>query len=222
VSLTPLDINHKEFRRSLRGLRESDVKDFLREVADEMEQALATIADLRGKAQSLERRLLHYEKIEETMQNALVLAQKSAEETRLGSQKQAEVILADAEQKRKQILEDARLRGEDIERQHAELKQQKRMFEMEFRALLQAHTEALDRRAEGEPVEAPRLLTEAEEELPAELVDDETPKEEEAPLNVLDWTRVRPDEGEPEQEETEEPEYGRHTPLAAVGFGGTS
>ncbi len=111
MSVTPLDILHKDFRRSLRGYRERDVQEFLRQMAEALEQALTTSAELREKTQSLERRLLHYEKIEETMQNALVLAQKSAEDTRRGSQKQAEVILADAEQKRQQVLGDARNRG---------------------------------------------------------------------------------------------------------------
>lgn len=218
MSLTPLDVLHKEFRQSLRGLRERDVQEFLRQVANSLEETLAHNAELREKVQSLERRLLHYEKIEETMQNALVLAQKSAEDTRLGSQKQAEVILADAEQKRKQILEEARTRGADIEREYAELKQQRRMFEMEFRALLQAHLEALERRADGEPVEPPRLFTVAAREI-------ETPEpeeaEEDAPLSALDWTRLEPALSYDEDEDDRESSGFRERALAgARAFGG--
>jgi len=189
VSVTPLDILHKDFRRSLRGYREREVQEFLRQIAETLEQALTTSAELREKVQSLERRLLHYEKIEETMQNALVLAQKSAEDTRRGSQKQAEVILADAEQKRQQVLSDAQSRGAEVEREYSELRQQRRRFEMEFRVLLQLHLRMLedgtDRAAEAPPLpppEAPQPPVDSPE-LDAQTED---PRHQ----SILDWTRL--------------------------------
>lgn len=205
MSLTPLDILHKEFKRSFRGLREREVSEFLREVAGAFEDALAANADLRDKVQSLERRLLHYEKIEETMQNALVLAQKSAEETRLGSQKQAEVILADAEQKRKQILDEARARGQTIEREYAELRQQRRLFETEFRALLHAHLQALERSpSSAVEAEAETVATDAPD--PQLFPAPELDEEEEQSLSALDWTRLEQEQESASGDSTGRPE----------------
>ncbi|MCE5191758.1 MAG: DivIVA domain-containing protein, partial [Actinomycetia bacterium] len=38
MKLTPLDIHHKEFGRSLRGYNEAEVDEFLDQVADELER----------------------------------------------------------------------------------------------------------------------------------------------------------------------------------------
>ena len=38
MKLTPLDIRHKDFKRGLRGYADSEVDEFLDEVADEFER----------------------------------------------------------------------------------------------------------------------------------------------------------------------------------------
>jgi len=144
MSLTPLDILHREFRRGFRGYSDREVQEFLQQVSQEFEAVLAENARLKEQVTNLQQRLEQFERLEETMHNALVVAQRTAEETKLGAQKRAELIIADAERQSREMLEKAHAHLADEEARLSELRQQKVRFELEFRALLDTFRKMLD------------------------------------------------------------------------------
>jgi len=87
MKLTPLDIRHKEFKRGMRGYVDGEVDEFLDEVADEFERLFKENIELSERGEALQEKIDHYRSLEETLQNTLVAAQRSAEELRANAQK---------------------------------------------------------------------------------------------------------------------------------------
>jgi len=125
MGITPLEVRKKEFGRKMRGADPEEVKGFQEQVADEMEALLAEKAELRREASSLKEKLAGYMQLEDTIQKTLMMAQRAAEEAVSNAKKQAELI-----------LEEARGRGRDIEKEFSGLRSAKRQFAMELETML--------------------------------------------------------------------------------------
>ncbi|MCS6776746.1 MAG: DivIVA domain-containing protein, partial [Chthonomonadaceae bacterium] len=95
--LTPVDILNIHFSRRLRGYAVAEVDEFVRRVAADMEAVLTEVAQLRDRVAVLERELTQYRALETNMRDALVLAQKAAEETRTAAQAQAQARMQEAD-----------------------------------------------------------------------------------------------------------------------------
>lgn len=92
--LTPIDIRDKEFDKGRNYTRE--VREFLLKVSSEYEVIYSKNVELNDRLEHMEALLANYKNIEETMKNALVLAQKTADSTIEAAHKEAENILMNA------------------------------------------------------------------------------------------------------------------------------
>lgn len=142
--LTPVDILNLHFRRSLRGYAVAEVDDFVRRVAADMEAVLAESAGLREKIGALEREISQFRSLETTMRDALVLAQKAADETRAAAHAQAEA----------QIL-DAQARVTQMTAQVEALRRERLRLARDMRAQLAAHLDWLTAELAGEDLDDP-------------------------------------------------------------------
>lgn len=102
--LTPVEIRNQSFTRGMRGLKEEEVKNFLHYVAQNYESLYSENARLKENIQRLEYELARYRKLEETMNNSLILAQQAAEEYKTNARREAEFILENAKQKIAEML----------------------------------------------------------------------------------------------------------------------
>lgn len=100
--LTPSEIREKEFDRGRGYTRE--VRLFLAKVAGEFEVLYSKNAELTDRLAQMEALLANYENIEDSMKNALLLAQKTADSTMEAANKEAENILLNAKVKSEEML----------------------------------------------------------------------------------------------------------------------
>jgi len=145
--LTPLDVRKQEFRKSLRGYERLGVEDFRMRVADELERILREKSVLEERLAALTEQLQSYRERERAMNDALIAAQQFREETRAAAQREAKVIVREAEAEGRRALDDARTAKADVERQAAEAQRQFHAYVGGFRALLErqlAELRALD------------------------------------------------------------------------------
>jgi cell division initiation protein len=150
--LTPVDILNQRFRRRMRGYAPAEVDEFLRRVAADMENVLKDCAAMRERIALLERELNQYRTMELTMRDALVLAQKAAEETRVAARKQAESQLQEADVRAREIEVRAQQRIADLSSQIERLHQERRRLARDLKAQLNAHLEWLAQELDdGEP-----------------------------------------------------------------------
>ncbi len=155
MPLTPVEILHKEFSRGFRGYHDTEVQEFLREVARDWERVLAEFARTKEEKHSLQQRLQQFERMQDTLQKTLVMAQTAAEDTRINAQRRADVIVADAERQRDDLVNAARARAAELDLEAARVQHQSDQFTAQFRGLLRAHEEVLDRNALGVPAPQP-------------------------------------------------------------------
>jgi len=142
--LTPLDIQNKEFKKGVRGYKETEVDGFLDEIIVDYEKLYKENIELKDKITLLNDQLKHYNRLEETLQNTLVVAQSTAEEVNLNSRKKAELIIKEAEDNSRRIIEDAHNESLRIQREYENTKKDVIVFKTRFKTLLQSQLETVD------------------------------------------------------------------------------
>ncbi len=138
VRLTPIDITNKRFRRALRGYRPSEVDEFLAEVGADYEAVVLENARLREQVAQMQQELERYRAMEEAMKEALVLAQRTADELRATAHKEAEILRAQAELQIRQQFEQQR-------KAIADLQTARQRFAIELRSALVGMLEFVER-----------------------------------------------------------------------------
>ncbi len=144
MALTPMDIHNKEFAHSFRGYVVEEVNEFLDRVAKDFEQVLRENIELKDQQNQLNEKMKSYQKLEETMHNAIVIAQEAAEEVKQTAKREADLIRREADREAQQIMEDARYRASKILTEHDELIKQAQVFKMRFRSFVEAQLASLE------------------------------------------------------------------------------
>ena len=126
--ITPLDIENKKFsKQMMNGYSVDEVDDFLDELTADYGKAYKESGELRLRIDELERSLLHYKTIEDTLQNTLVMAQTTAEEVKEVARQQADQILREAEGNARKSVDDL---SQEILMKKKELEDVKKQFEV--------------------------------------------------------------------------------------------
>lgn len=102
--ITGMEIRNQQFTRSMRGYNEDEVKNFLQQIAQDYEALYSENSQLRESIQRCKFELDKYHKIEETMNNSLILAQQTAETLKVNAQKEADRILDDSKRSVAEML----------------------------------------------------------------------------------------------------------------------
>jgi cell division initiation protein len=136
MKITPLDIQQAGFRVKLRGYDREEVDTFLDSVTENYEALIRENSDLRDRMAEFETQLAELKKKETTLNNTLIKAQGLVEEMRHAAQKDAELILKEAELKAEGMLLSAREEMAAIKREILDLQKQKVVFLEKVRSLI--------------------------------------------------------------------------------------
>ncbi|MCS7233091.1 MAG: DivIVA domain-containing protein [Synergistetes bacterium] len=150
AKLTPLDIQNKEFSRAFRGYREEEVDEFLDLIVEDYSALFRENAELKDRIKELENKISEYRKMESSMQEALLLAQKAAEERRLNAEREAEIIIKEAKLEAQRIIDGALAKLQEVERRIKELQKEKERFLLEMKALISTFWGLLGKELEKE------------------------------------------------------------------------
>lgn len=102
--ITAMEIRNQQFSKSMRGYNQEEVKNFLMQLAQDYENLYSQNATLKENIKRLETELQKYHKIEETMNNSLILAQQTAEDMKNNARRESELILEDAKKRIAELL----------------------------------------------------------------------------------------------------------------------
>lgn len=147
MSLTPMDITNKEFKRRSfgRAYDRQDVDEFLDQVIQEFEKNLRVIADLKQQLEHLEHQLEQYRALEDTLNRTLVAAQETADDIKSNARKEAELIIQEARLQAEKLVESGRTKAFKILEENADLQRAVETMRVQLRSLLQAQLEMIDR-----------------------------------------------------------------------------
>lgn len=141
--ITPLEIQNKQFKKRMRGYDENEVDEFLDRLTEDYETLYRENANLKDRINILEDKMKHYSKMESSLQNALILAQSTADEATKNAQQKGELIIKQAEEKARGIIDSANEKIKLIEEQYQESKKQMYIFRTRFKTLLEAQLETV-------------------------------------------------------------------------------
>ncbi len=144
MKITPLDIQQQQFKgKVFGGLNPEEVDSFLQLVAREMEEIIRENTELKGqirKAAANEEEMIQREK---ELRDTLLAAQRVIEEMKSNAQKEAGLIVAEAEIKADRLLADGENRLIHLNNEIQELQRQKLQFESSLKSLLDSYYKML-------------------------------------------------------------------------------
>ena len=144
MKISPLDIQQQQFKGKLfGGLNPDDVDSFLQSVAQEMERLNRENATFREQTQKMTAEADVLAQREKDLRDTLLAAQRITEEMKINAQKEADLIVAEAEVRAERILADAENTLVQLRNDVQELRRQKIQFESAFRSLLESHNKML-------------------------------------------------------------------------------
>lgn len=136
MRITPLDIRKQPFRKTVMGFDKDEVNSFLEMVANEFEPIIKQNDELTTTVKLLQERIDEYAKIEKTLNETLLTAQRVTDEARLNAQKEAELILKDAQIRADRYEDQSRMKVNNLESDLISLKTQRDSFLTRFKSML--------------------------------------------------------------------------------------
>lgn len=144
MKLTPLDIQQQQFTIRLRGFDTREVDLFLEQVAGAVEHLHKEKEELAHELRRLRHESKGYKQREETFKRALIYSQKVIDQMKANAEKDAELIIAEAEVKADQIVSRAQNRLGRLQDDIVELKRQRIQLETELESILHSHSRLLE------------------------------------------------------------------------------
>lgn len=142
--LTPLDIQRKTFtRKRIGGIEEEEVYRFLTQVAKEHEHLIQETRRAKEQVLRHQKQLSDYMDLERTLKQTLQSAQRSTNESRVHAEKEAALILKQAELDGERVVEQAREEARQLMEEVRELKKAKRQLRIELKTVLEGFQDLL-------------------------------------------------------------------------------
>jgi DivIVA domain-containing protein len=149
--LTPLDVRKQEFKKVMRGYDPLQVEDFRGRAADELERVVREKIALEERLRGVDEQLAIFKEREKAMNDALIAAQQLRAETREQAEREAQMIVREAEADAERRLERARRELERLEQSGQQLGQKHHAYLTALRVLVERQKAELDALAETEP-----------------------------------------------------------------------
>lgn len=144
MKISPMDIQQQQFKgKMFGGLDAEDVDAFLQSVAGEMEELTRENGELKERLTRNAAAMAEMEAREGQLRETMLAAQRITEEMKGNAQKEAHLVVSEAELKGERILADAEKKLVELSNQIQELKRDKVKFESGFKSLLDTYYKLL-------------------------------------------------------------------------------
>jgi cell division initiation protein len=147
MKITPVDVAHKVFSKTLYGLDQREVLNYLQSLADQLETLIRERNELRERLRDKEIQISEYKDRDQLLKNTLTTASQMSERIREESEKKAELTLQEAQIRANDVQ---KATHESLRKAYTEINDLRTMriqFETNIRALAHAHLALL---AEGQ------------------------------------------------------------------------
>ena len=142
--ITPLDIENKTFsKQAINGYSTQEVHEFMSELLKDYERIYKENIEFKDKIQVLNQGIQHYKAIEDTLQNALVVAQGTAETVKANARVEADNILKEAEINARKSIDEIGQRVLEKQLKLEETEKQFDVYKAKMEALLISQLELL-------------------------------------------------------------------------------
>ncbi len=143
-----------KFNRTLRGYDPEEVNAFLDGVIQKVEQMIEEMKEKDRKIeelqslveenQKLRQQNNQYRKLEETMNKAIFIAQKTSDQMRIDASREREIIIHDAKNNADKILNEALMKAENVQREAMQLKRNIVIFKRKIKDIVEAQLDVVN------------------------------------------------------------------------------
>ncbi len=144
----------EKFTRTLRGYDPDEVNAFIDQVISQVElmvkdikvknNKIAELSNLEVENKRLREKLAQYERMEGTLNRAIIMAEKTSEQIKLSAHHESETIINDARRNANRIVNDALLRAEKTEMEANLLKRNVTIFKRRLKEIVEAQLEMVN------------------------------------------------------------------------------
>ena len=145
MKITPLDIQQQQFKgKMLGGLDPNDVDSFLQLVSQEMEALIRENEELKEQAHKVTLQVTEMSQREANLRETMLAAQKISEEMKNNAQKEANLLISEAELKGERLLAAAEQKLAQLNNSIHDMRRQKLQFESALKSLIETHLKMLN------------------------------------------------------------------------------
>ena len=141
----------EKFSKTLHGYNPEEVNQFIDNIIVQTERVInlskkqdTKIKELESVISDLKDKLSRYEGMDETLRNAIMMAQKTSEQMRLNTIKESEFIVEEAKRNADRIVNDALIKADKIEREAEMLRKNAILFKRKLKDQLQLQMDMID------------------------------------------------------------------------------
>lgn len=143
----------EKFNRTLRGYDPDEVNRFLDKVINQVEQMVSEmklkdreISELKGleiENRKLKDQIEQYIRMEETLNKAILMAQRTSEQIKLAAHDESEAIIDDAKKNASRIVNEALLKAEKTEQEANMLRRNINIFKRRVKDIVEQQLEVV-------------------------------------------------------------------------------
>ncbi len=150
--LMPLEIEEKKFTKQMRGYNKDEVDAFIGEVARDYEKLYKESLASKEKIATLTEAVKQYKAMEDTLQQAIIVAQSAGEEVKKNAYDKAENIIKDAQNRASEIVSDAGKEVTKVNYEYEEMRRNVEIFRTRIISLLTSQLSIVKEFAMADPV----------------------------------------------------------------------
>ena len=142
--ISPLEIQEKEFSRSLKGFKEEEVNEFLDRITLDLERLLEENRQLKAEKKQMKEDLEKYQTSETAVLETLETAKALMGDISVSAEKRAQILIKNAEMEAEQIQREARESAERMKEESRMLHSSLIGIRSRYKQLLESEMERLD------------------------------------------------------------------------------
>ena len=142
--ITPLEIQNKEFKKSFRGYKETEVDQFLDDIMNDYEKLYKDNIELKDKIVMLSEQIKRYSDLEDTLKDTLIVAQSTADEVIGTARQKAQIIIEDAEMASRKLINAANDDVKNLRKEYEYLRKEIFIFKTRYKSFIEAQLITLD------------------------------------------------------------------------------
>ena len=144
----------EKFSRTLRGYNPEEVNRFLDKIINQVENMvneskekdlrIAQLEKLEVENEQLKEKIEQYERVEATLNKAIMMAQKTSEQIKLAAHDESELLIDEAKKNANRIVNEALLRAEKIESDASNTKRNVNILKRRLKNIIESQLEIID------------------------------------------------------------------------------
>ncbi|MDK4089345.1 DivIVA domain-containing protein [Staphylococcus pseudintermedius] len=143
MAFTPSEIKNKAFTRIKNGFEPTEVEQYLEKLSHEIERLKEDKKQLEKVLEERDAHIQSFKEVEKSVGEAIVSAQRAADETKAAAQKERDAIIQKAQAEASQIVNDGIEKARRLSFQTEDMKRQSKVFRSRFRMLVEAQLDLL-------------------------------------------------------------------------------